>query len=243
MHNPSGANCKQTVAVLCDVWHHSMVCNARPGEALGRNAAQAVTDSVKRFAKHGWDAPMEEWKKCKTSRVRTATFIPVTQTESLESQSEVSDVTGWLHIWEIADVEKFPSDPDMMSKLLRFVSDCPSQPSDKPELAADRELQYDYRKNQVTKHSVVRSSEVAAKSETTTVVQGFHEAKDAINAEAHAMPKSTKTKSMYYALRHRVVLWKTTKRFEESALDVCCERNKVNVAESSQRSRKSSGTN
>ena len=99
-----------------------------------------------------------------------------------------------------------PSDPDMMSKLLRFVSDCPSRPSDKPELAADRELQYDYRKNQVTKHSVVRSSEVAAKSETTTVVQGFHEAQDAINAEAHAMPKSKKTKSTYH------VLWKTTKR-------------------------------
>ena len=93
-----------------------------------------MTDSVKRFAKHGWDAPMEEWKKCKTSRVRTASFIRVTQTESLESQSEVSDVTGWLHIWEIADVGKFPSDPDMMSKLLRFVSDCPSRPSDKQNL-------------------------------------------------------------------------------------------------------------
>ena len=47
----------------------------------------------------------------------------------------------------------------------------------------------------MTKHSVVRSSEVAAKSETTTDEQGFHEGKDAINSEAHALPMSTKTKS------------------------------------------------
>ena len=212
--------------------------NARPGEALGRNAAHAVTDSVKRFAKHGWDAPMEEWKKCKRSRVRTANFIRVTRTESLESQSEVSDVTGWLHNWEVADVEKFPSDPDMMSKLLRFVSDCPSQPSDKPELAADRELHHDYRKNQVMKHTVVRSPEVSAKSETTIVVQGFHEAKDAINAEAHAMPKKHKDKIN--------VLRSSTPRGSleddiapsKRALWMSCERNNVHFAESSQRSRK-----
>ena len=204
-----GANCKQTSAVLCDLWYNSQVFNAQPADALGKNAAQPVTDSVKRFAKNGCDAPMEEWKKCRTWEAKrefalklatdkTASFIRVTQTEALKSQSEVSDVTGWLHIWEIAGVEKFPyrsSDPDMMAKLMRFVSDRLSRPSEKPELAADGELQYDYRKKQVTKHSVVRSSEVAAKSETTTDEQGFHEAKDAINAEAPAMPMSTKTKS------------------------------------------------
>ena len=122
----------------------------------------------------------------------------MTQTESLKSNSEVSDVTRWLHIREIADVETFPyrlSDLDMMEKLMRFVSDCPSRPSEQPELAADGELQYHYRKKQVTKHSVVRSSEVATKSGTTTDEQGFHEAKDSINSEAHAMPMSTKTKS------------------------------------------------
>ena len=140
----------------------------------------------------------------------------MTQTESLKSQSEVSDVTNRLHIWEIADVEQFPyrpSDPDMMEKLMRFVSDCSSRPSEKPELAADGELQFNDRKKQVTKNSAVRSSEVAAKSETATSEQGFHDAKDAINAEEHAMPMSTKTKSKKnHALRHRVVLWKRTKR-------------------------------
>ena len=89
--------------MLCDLWHHFQVLNARPGEPLGRNAAQAVTDNVKRFAKNGWDAPMEERKKCKTKEAKrefalklatdkTVSFIRVTQTESLESQSEVSDV-------------------------------------------------------------------------------------------------------------------------------------------------------
>ena len=221
-----GVNSKQTSPVLYDMWHHSQVLNARPCEPFGRNAAQAVTDNVKRFAKNGWDAPMEEWKMCKTWEAKrefalklatdkTVSFIRVTQTESLKSNSEVSDVTRWLHIWEIADVETFPyrlSDLDMMSKLMLFVSDCPSRPSERPELAADGELQYHYRKKQVTKHSVVRSSEVATKSGTTTDEQGFHEAKDAINSEAHAMPMSTKTKSKKnHALRHRVVLWKTTK--------------------------------
>ena len=62
----SGVNCEQTSAVLCDLWHHSQVLNAQPGEPVGRNAAQAVTDNVQRFAKNGWSAPMEEWKKCKT---------------------------------------------------------------------------------------------------------------------------------------------------------------------------------
>ena len=238
-----GANCKQTSAVLCDLWHNSQVFNAQAREALGRNAAQAVTDSVKRFAKNGFDAPMEEWKKCKTWEAKrefalklatdkTASFIHVTQTEALKSQTEVSDVTGWLHIWEIADVEKFPyrtSDPDMMAKLMRFVSDCPSRPSEKPELAADGELQYGYRKKQVTKHSVVRSSDVAAKFETTTDEQGFHEAKDAINAEAHAMPMSTKTKSK--TSRSSTSAWFSARRqgrqsaSEESALDESCERN------------------
>ena len=145
---------------------------------------------------------------CKTSEAKrefalklatdkTASFLRVTQTEALRSQSEVSDVIGWLQMWDIADVEKFPyrpSDPDTTAKLMRFVSDCPSRPSEKPELAADGELQYDYRKKQMTKHSPVRSAEVPAKSETTTDEQGFHEAKDAINAEAHAMPMSKKTK-------------------------------------------------
>ena len=78
---------------------------------------------------------------------------------------------------------------------MRLVFHCLLRPSEKPELAADGELQHDYRKKQVTKHSVVRSSEVAAKSETTRDEHGFHEAKGAINAEAHAMPMSTKTKS------------------------------------------------
>ena len=93
----------------------------------------------------------------------------------------------------------------------------------------------------MTKHSVVLSSEVAAKSETTTNEEGFHEAIDAINSEAHALPMITKTKPKNHALRHRVVLWKTTKRqsaFEESALDECSKRNKVDVAESSTISKK-----
>ena len=102
-----GANCKQTSAVLCNLWYNSQVFNAQPADALGKNAAQPVTDSVKRFAKNGCDAPMEEWKKCKTWEAKrefalklatdkTASFIRVTQTEALKSQSEVSDVTGWL---------------------------------------------------------------------------------------------------------------------------------------------------
>ena len=109
---------------------------------------KAVTDSVMRFAKNGWDAPMEEWKKCKTWEAKrefalklatdkTASFIRVTQTEALRSQSEVSDVIGWLQMWDVAGVEKFPYRTS----------------SEKPELATDGELQYDYRKKQVTKHS------------------------------------------------------------------------------------------
>ena len=116
-------------------------------------------------------------------------------------------------------MEKFPyrpSDPDMMANLMRFVSDCPSRPSEKPELAADGELQYDY---------------------TTTDERGFHEAKDAINAEAHAMPKNTKTKSKNFTLFDTA--WFSGRRqgrqsaFEESALDESRERNKDDVAESS----------
>ena len=206
-----GENCEQTSAVLCDLWHHSQVLHARPREPLGRNAAQAVTDNVKRFAKNRM-VGTRRWRSGRSARPgkqneefalklatdKTASFIRVTQTESLKNQGQVSDVTGWLHIWEIADVDKFPyrpSDPDMMAKLMRFVSDCPSRPSEKPELAADEGLQYDCRKKQVKKHSVVHSSEVAAKSETTTDEQGFHEAKDAIKSEARAMLMSTKTKS------------------------------------------------
>ena len=89
-------------------------CECFPKEPLGKNAAQAVTDNVERFAKNGWDAPMAEWKKCETWQAKrefplkhaiekTASFIRVTQTESLKNQSEVSEVTGKLHIWEIAD--------------------------------------------------------------------------------------------------------------------------------------------
>ena len=49
-----GVNCKQTSAVLCVWWHQTQALNARPGEPLGRNAAQAVTDNVKRFATRRW---------------------------------------------------------------------------------------------------------------------------------------------------------------------------------------------
>ena len=123
---------------------------------------------------------------------------------------------------------------------MRFVSDCPSRPSEKPELAADGELQYDYRKKQVTKHSVVRSSEVAAKSETTTDEQGFHEGKDAINSEAHAIADQHKDEIKKITLFDTA--WFSGRRqsrqsaFEESALVESCERNKVDVAESSRRS-------
>ena len=177
---------------------------------------------------------MEEWKKCKTWEAKrevalklatdkTASFIRVTQSEPLKGRSEVSDVTGWLHIWEIADVDKFPcrpSDPDVMAKLMRFVSDCPSRPSEKPELAADGKLQHDYRKKQVTKHSVVRSSEVA------------DEHKDEIK-------KFTVFDKTWFSGRRR----SRQSAFEESALDESCERNKVDVAESSRRSRRKQWNN
>ena len=94
-----GVNCEQTSAVRCDLCHHSQVLHARPGEPLGKNAAQAVTDNVKRFAKTGWDAPVEVEEVQdlgSKTRVRTeardhkiASFIRVTQAESLNSQSAV----------------------------------------------------------------------------------------------------------------------------------------------------------
>ena len=88
------------------------------GESLGSNAAQTVTDNFQQFAKNGWDAPWRSGKMCKTLEAKqefalelatdkTASFIRVTQTESLKSQNEVSDFTRWLHIWEVSDVEKF----------------------------------------------------------------------------------------------------------------------------------------
>ena len=197
-----GENCKQTSAVLCGLWHNSQVFNAQPGEALGRNAAQAVTDNVKRFAKNGWDAPMEECKKCNTWEAKrefalklatdkTASFIRVTQTEPLKSQIEVSDVTGWLHIWEIADPLP-PVRPRHDGKVdaLRFWL----------PVAAERETRTCRRRRVVIRlpqeaRDETLGSPIVRSCETTTDEQGFHEAKDAINAEDHAMPMSTKTKS------------------------------------------------
>ena len=66
---------------------------------------QAVTDNVKRFAKNGWDAPMEEWKKCKTWEAKreftlklatdkTASLIRVTHTESLKPKAQSPTLLG-----------------------------------------------------------------------------------------------------------------------------------------------------
>ena len=104
------------------------VLNARPGESLGRNAAQVVTDNVKRFSKNGWDAPWEAKREFapQLATDKIASFIRVTQTESLKSHNEVSDVTGGgstygkLVTWK-SSLHR-PSDPDMMAKYdaLRF---------------------------------------------------------------------------------------------------------------------------
>ena len=106
-----GANCKQTSAVLCDLWHNFQVLHARPADALGRNAAQsrgrqrhAVCKECLGRADGGVEEKCKTWEAkrefaLKLATDKTASFIRVTQTEALRSQSEVSDV-----IWVAANV-------------------------------------------------------------------------------------------------------------------------------------------
>ena len=202
--------------MLCDLWHHSQVLHARPGEALGRNAAQAVTDNVKRFAKNGWDAPMEEWKKCKTWEAKrefalklatdkTASFIRVTQTESLKSQSEVSDVTGW-QTESCNTITARSRSRNIGSPLFRSCS-------------------------QIRDHD--RRARVSRS-------QGCHQFGGTCFADEHKdeIKKITLFDTAWSSGRRQ----SRHSAFEESALDESCERNKVDVAESSRRSRKGSGT-
>ena len=69
-----GAICEQTSAVLCDLWHQSQVFEP---------------ENVKRFAKNGW---AKRGIALKLATDKIASFMRVTQTESLRSQSGVCEL-------------------------------------------------------------------------------------------------------------------------------------------------------
>eukprot|EP00974_Lingulodinium_polyedra_P063073 6086518-Lingulodinium_polyedra.AAC.1 len=116
-----------------------------------------------RLKKAGWAFPAEQWAATKGYSAKRAfamrlamdregSWLKVIEQEVLQKESSKATASGWLHIWEIADLEKFPYMPDsenMMAKLMKFVANVPSRPSEKPELASAGELQYDYSKRMV----------------------------------------------------------------------------------------------
>ena len=52
-------------------------------------------------------------------------------------QTETNQVRGWMHLWEVADVEKVPFKPENSSLLKDMVAGDQSKPSDNPGLRAN----------------------------------------------------------------------------------------------------------
>mgnify|MGYP007059771549 CR=1 FL=1 len=95
----------------------------------------------------------------------------ILEKESIQSMSEKSQVSGWLHVWEIAHLEKFPYDPNNdagMKTLMQFTVGCAKRQSENKELADDGHFQYEYTKRQHDKSSVQHkhSYDISAEKKT-----------------------------------------------------------------------------
>ena len=80
---------------------------------------------------------------------REGLFLKVKEKEALRHVRTKASTHGWLHIWEVADLEKYPYDPSnesSMALLTKFVEGCATRLSEKPSLASDGILRYDYSK-------------------------------------------------------------------------------------------------
>ena len=178
----------------------------KPGEPLGQCGAQAVKDHLVRLEKQqGWSFPLEHWKSTKSYSAkreiamklaldRTGAFFKVLETQSLQTSHTKSLTTGWLHIWEVADVEKFPYRPDdqgLMDQLLDFVSDCASRPSEKPALAAKGVLQYDYSKRLPEVHAATRKRKVEVCTEKEATAEEAGDTIATIEDPAHLKKSET----------------------------------------------------
>ena len=186
----------------------AVVAALNPGEALGQKGAQAVADHLSRLSKGGWNYPVEQWKAQKGYAAKRAfahklafdpegAWLRVQEKSELKNSEEKSAVSGWIHIWEVAALEKFPYDPNHaanMETLYKMVAGCDSRPSEKEELAKDGALQFDYSKRMLDKSKVKSFSSVSAEATREADIDSYNDAKASITAEIDRLPKAKKAR-------------------------------------------------
>ena len=106
------ANCKQTSAVPCDLWHHHQILNAQPGRTVGQECSSSGDRRCQVVRKEWLGRPDKEVEEVRDlgrkTRLRTearepatdktASFIRVMQTESLNSGQVLARNASAIHV-------------------------------------------------------------------------------------------------------------------------------------------------
>ena len=139
----------------------------QPGKtSMGKLGAMAVMDHLKHLAKNGNSMPLETYKNLKgTQKVefamqlkldREAGFLTVTENHSLEISNTQMSVNGWLTEAQVAQelgLINFTTCPVQGAQLKDVLEGLPSQPHERPDLAAKGYKLYMYSAKRLNQQS------------------------------------------------------------------------------------------
>jgi hypothetical protein len=144
-----------------------------PGKPMGKNAAQAIQDTLKKLKKEDPDFPgLEMYRGLKTTaekRIfgvklnldRTGGFCTAMQKDGLRMDKTSGEKSGWMALWEIAKVEGIPwsGDEENVRLMAALVDGLEEKIHPKPSLAKLQWKVYYYTKKSMDTTKKTRYSE------------------------------------------------------------------------------------
>jgi hypothetical protein len=143
------------------------------GKPMGKNAAQAIQDTLKKLKREDPDHPGLEidrgLKSAAQKRIfgvklnldRTGAFCTAMQKDGLRMDKTSGDKSGWLALWEIAKIEGIPwtGDDENVRLMAALVEDLEEKDHPKPSLAKLHWKVYYYTKKLMETTKKTRFSE------------------------------------------------------------------------------------
>ncbi len=143
------------------------------GKPMGKNAAQAIQDTLEKLKKEDPDHPgLEIYRSLKSAdqkRIfgvklnldRTGAFCTAMQKDGMRMEKTSGNKSGWLALWEIARMEGIPwtGDEENVTLMAALVKDLEEKDHPKPSLARQNWKVYYYTKKLMETTKKTRFSE------------------------------------------------------------------------------------
>jgi len=110
-----------------------------PAAAMGKNAAQATMNSLKRLEKSGRSFPIQHYKSLSTAGKRDfaaklevdkeASFLEIQEQEWVQDQSKTQAASGWCFLWDVARLNgiNYTGEQSQVEFLKTLVKGCDSK--------------------------------------------------------------------------------------------------------------------